>query len=30
MDKKCKHCKRPNDDHFDVFYSTDHYVKVWT
>jgi hypothetical protein len=30
MDKKCNQCHRPNNLHIDVFYSTDHFVKVWT
>ncbi len=30
IDKKCNTCNRPNNTHIDVFYSTDHFVKVWT
>lgn len=30
IDKKCNRCCRPNSTHIDVFYSTDHFVKIWT
>lgn len=30
IDKMCSRCNRPNSTHIDVFYSTDHFVKVWT
>ena len=30
IDNKCSTCNRPNYQHIDVFYSTDHFVKVWT
>lgn len=30
IDSKCTTCKKPNFHHIDIFYSTDHFVKVWT